>query len=228
MRPFVFINAAVTADGKMDTYQRQGSSISSPADLQRVMQLRAEADAVMVGGRTLINEDPKLTVKPEALRLVRKANNLPENPMKVGITSRDLPNPAGDFISAGPARRVIFTTRRAAPSQIELLVQNGAEIFVQDANRVNLTKALDVLYSLGVQHLMVEGGGTLIFELLSQKLVDEIHLYLAPKIFGGKTAPTLADGSGLLETDALTLKLLDFQALDDTGGLLIRYQCNWQ
>ena len=67
-RPYVFINVAMTADGKIDTFQRKGSAISSKRDKERVDKLRAEADAVMVGGRTLLDEDPKLTVKAEALR----------------------------------------------------------------------------------------------------------------------------------------------------------------
>ena len=62
-RPFVFINIAMTADGKIDTFERRGSAISSSRDKERVDQLRASADAVMVGGKTLLDEDPKLTVK---------------------------------------------------------------------------------------------------------------------------------------------------------------------
>ena len=62
-RPFVFINVAMTADGKIDTFQRRGAAISSAGDKERVDQLRAEADAVLVGGRTLLDEDPRLTVK---------------------------------------------------------------------------------------------------------------------------------------------------------------------
>ena len=72
-RPFVFINVAMTADGKIDTVARKGAPISSERDKERVDQLRAESDAVMVGGRTLLDEDPKLTVKLETLRKDRVA-----------------------------------------------------------------------------------------------------------------------------------------------------------
>jgi len=74
-RPFVFINLAMTADGKIDTFQRKGASISSQRDKERVDKLRAESDAVMVGGKTLLDEDPKLTVNSEILcneRVARK------------------------------------------------------------------------------------------------------------------------------------------------------------
>jgi 2,5-diamino-6-(ribosylamino)-4(3H)-pyrimidinone 5'-phosphate reductase len=226
MRPFVFINVAVTADGKMDTFERKGSGISSDADKLRVMQLRAGADAVMVGGHTLIDEDPKLTVKSAELRLERTARNLPENPMKVGITSLALPQPSGEFMKAGPARRVIFTTSRAATDQVNVLVNEGAEVFILGEKRVHLINVLEILHSLGVRRLMVEGGGALNFELLRLGLVDELYVYIAPKIFGGQSAPTLADGEGLTETAGLKLKLLDVQTLDETGGLYIHYQCS--
>src|ERR1041384_3211883 len=83
-RPFVFINVAMTADGKIDTFERKGSAISSARDKERVDQLRAGADAIMVGGRTLLDEDPKLTVKSETLRAERVARGLSPNPVKVG------------------------------------------------------------------------------------------------------------------------------------------------
>ena len=68
-RPLVFINVAMTLEGKIDTFERKGAVISSQSDRERVDRLRAESDAVMVGGRTLLDEDPKLTVKSEALAL---------------------------------------------------------------------------------------------------------------------------------------------------------------
>jgi 2,5-diamino-6-(ribosylamino)-4(3H)-pyrimidinone 5'-phosphate reductase len=225
MRPFVFINVAVTADGKMDTIQRQGAGISSAADKARVLRLRAEADAVMVGGHTLLDEDPKLTVKSAELRAERVAQGRPENPMKVGIVSRATLKLAGDFMTAGPARRVIFTTALTTLEQVNTLSKHGAEVYVLGEKRVDLLKALETLSTLGVRRLMVEGGSTLNFELLRLGLVDELSVYVAPKIFGGEHAPTLAGGDGLLESAALTLRLVEARVMDEGGGVLIRYQC---
>jgi 2,5-diamino-6-(ribosylamino)-4(3H)-pyrimidinone 5'-phosphate reductase len=224
MRPHVFINVAVTADGKMDTVERKGTGISSAADKARVLRLRAEADAVMVGGQTLLAEDPKLTVQTEQLRAERKAKGLTENPIKVGVVTRATLKPDGNFMTSGPARRVIFTTKQTSPEQISVLSNLGAEVYVLGEKRVNLTLALETLYSLGVRRLMVEGGGRLNFELLREDLVDELSLYLAPKIFGGQTAPTMADGEGLVGSAALNLKLVDVQVLDESGGVIIRYR----
>jgi 2,5-diamino-6-(ribosylamino)-4(3H)-pyrimidinone 5'-phosphate reductase len=224
MRPFVFINVAVSADGKLDTFERNGSSLSSAEDKARVLRLRAEADAVMVGGHTLLSESPKLTVKTPGLRAERLAKGLPENPMKVGVVSQADLRLDGDFITAGPARKVIFTTPQTTPEQINLLSEHGVDVYVLGEKRVDLEKALEMLYQLGVRRLMIEGGGTLNFELLRLGLVDELSVYVAPKIFGGGSAPTMADGDGLVESAAKTLKLVDVRVLDETGGVLIRYQ----
>ena len=70
-RPYTFINVAVTADGKIDTFERKGAAISSAWDKTRVDELRAAADGILVGGKTLLEEQPKLTVKSEALREAR-------------------------------------------------------------------------------------------------------------------------------------------------------------
>lgn len=183
-RPHVFINVAVTADGKMDTFERKGAAISSARDKARVDQLRAEADAVMVGGKTLLDEDPKLTVKSDELRAERIARGLALNPVKVGVVSVADLNPEGNFVNAGKAQVVIFTTSRTSNEQINSLKSRGVDIFILGDLRVNLKQALDKLYSLGIRSLMVEGGGTLNFELLRLGLVDKLTMYIAPMLFG--------------------------------------------
>lgn len=219
-RPYVFINAAMTADGKIDTFERQGSAISSGRDKERVDQLRANVDAILVGGKTLLEEQPKLTVKSEALRESRVQRGLAPNPIKVGVaTIADIP-PESDFIKAGPARVVIFTTNQTSKEQLARLKASDAEIFVHTKPRVNLTLMLQTLKKIGVDHLMVEGGGTMNFELMRLGLVDELMIYIAPMIFGGANAPTLADGLGLMRSDAIALKLQNIETHEDSGVLL--------
>ncbi|MEN8098487.1 MAG: dihydrofolate reductase family protein, partial [Chloroflexota bacterium] len=79
-RPYITINVAMTADGKIDTTERRGAQISSSDDWERVDRLRADHDAVMVGGQTMLEEDPRLTVKSSKLRAERIARGLDENP----------------------------------------------------------------------------------------------------------------------------------------------------
>jgi len=221
-RPFVFINIAMTADGKIDTFERKGSAISSPRDKERVDQLRADADAVMVGGRTLLDEDPKLTVKSEVLRAERVARGLSQNPIKVGVVTQATIDADSQFLNSGPADIVIFTTRQTSKKYLSLLKSRQVDVYVDNAEKVNLKRALATLKDLGVDHLMVEGGATLNFELMRLGLVDEVTAYVAPMVFGGLSAPTMAAGSGLKRSEAIPLELSEVEKWED-GGVLLKY-----
>jgi 2,5-diamino-6-(ribosylamino)-4(3H)-pyrimidinone 5'-phosphate reductase len=222
-RPYTFINVAMTADGKIDTAERKGAAISSKGDKARVDQLRADADAILVGGKTLLEELPKLTVKSEALREGRIRQGRSPNPIKVGVvTVADIPLDS-DFVKVGGTRVVIFTTSQTSNEQIECLRAHNVEVFVEDAPRVDLSKMMLTLYSIGVKRLMVEGGGTMNFELMRLGLVDELMIYIAPMIFGGSNAPTLADGIGVPRDLAIEMNLLDVLQWED-GGIVLRYK----
>jgi 2,5-diamino-6-(ribosylamino)-4(3H)-pyrimidinone 5'-phosphate reductase len=192
-----------------------------------VDQLRAKADAVMVGGRTLLDEDPKLTVKSKTLREERVKHGLAPNPVKVGVVTRAEFKSHSEFLYEGGGRIVIFTTHHSSKEQIEFLrsddLKDRVEVFVHASERVDLKKMMQTLHKLGIKRLMVEGGATLNFELIRLGLVDEISAYVAPMIFGGETAPTLAAGSGLERSEAVTLKLSHVEHWDD-GGVLLTYQ----
>ena len=222
-RPFVFINVAMTADGKIDTFARKGAAISSLRDKERVDQLRAGSDAVMVGGKTLLSEHPKLTVKSEALRAERVARGLSPNPIKVGVVTKADLNPHSKFLYEGNAKVVIFTTYQTSKDKLVFLRSQGADVYADYQNKVDLNNALATLRELGVQRLMVEGGATLNFELLRLGLVDEVMVYVAPLIFVGASAPALAAGSGLERSAAIPLKLIRCESWDD-GGIFLNYQ----
>jgi len=222
-RPFVFINVAMTADGKIDTFERKGAAVSSPKDKERVDKLRAESDAILIGGRTLLDEDPKLVVKSESLRASRLARGLSANPIKVGIATKADVKPDSNFLNIGQARIVIFTTHQTSMERINLLRAHHAEVFVHETPRVDLTSALETLKKLGVNRLMVEGGGTMNFELIKLGLVDELTAYVAPMIFGGASAPTMADSFGVARESALHLHLMDVEKWDD-GGVILKYK----
>ena len=224
MKPYVIINAAMSLDGKIDTFERRGATISSPEDKQRVLELRASVDAVLVGGNTLNRENPKLTVKLPELAQQRLAAGLPANPAKVGIVSKTELDPQGDFVATGPARRIVFTTPKTDASQRATLEAAGVEVFVHDGERVDLASALETLSTLGLKRVMLEGGGTLIAEFIRLGLADELQVYVAPKLFGGVHAPSLVAGDGWRESEAKTLELVEARVLDSVGGLLLHYR----
>ena len=219
-RPYVLINVAATVDGKIDSVERRGAAISSERDRARVDALRASVDAVMVGGRTLLQEDPRLTVRSAELRAERLARGEPENPAKVGVVSRLDLRPDCRFLSVGPARIILFTT---APESRPAWLSDGAvEVHAMGDARVDLAAAMHTLAGLGIRRVLVEGGGTLNFELLRLGLVDEVQVFVGPLVLGGASAPTLADGDGLVRDQAITLRLADVEQWQD-GGLVLRY-----
>ena len=234
-RPHILVNVAMTADGKIDSVVRKGASISSLADKRRVDELRASVDAVLVGGRTLLHEDPKLTVKSADLRAERLRNGLPENPTKVGVVT-DIGaafmtakkgsgqfQPLQQFLTSGSAQVHLFTTQCDEPEVLAHFTTAGAKVHSMGQERVDLVEVFRYLYEIGILSVLVEGGGTLIAELFSLNLVDEITIYIAPMIFGGSSAPTLADGRGFLPAQAPSLVLISSEKFDEEGGILIHY-----
>ena len=215
------VNVAMTLDGKIDTVARQGAKISSDADWERVDRLRAAHDAILVGGNTLLSEDPRLTVKSEQLRASRVTRGLAPAPAKVGMISNAALSANSRFLTDGGGEVFLFTTERTSPQQLALLKDAGAKVFIMGKRLINLHAAFGILREHGIQTLMVEGGGEMIAALLAVGLVDEIHAYIAPLIFGGATAPTLADGGGLQEK--AKLDLISVEKLED-GGVLAKYK----
>ena len=228
-RPRVLVNMAMTADGKVDTAARRGARISTADDDDRVDALRAEVDAVMVGGRTLLAEDPRLTVRSAALVAARRQRGHAPQPTRVAVVSEIPASWTGTGLEAGSrflhgetARVVVFTTERTPPAVRERLVAAGAEVVMLGGCRVDLVAALRHLARTGVERLLVEGGGTLVEALLRERLIDEIRLFVAPRILGGSDAPTPAEGLGFAVDDAVRLRLVEAGRLGD-DGLLLHY-----
>lgn len=220
--PHVIVNVAMTADGKTDTLHCRGATISSTEDKQRVDHLRADVDAIMVGGRTLLQDDPRLTVKSGLLRQERLDRGLSANPIKVGVVTKAAIQPDSRFLTDGPAQLILFTTSQTEPTQVELLRQQGVLVYVLGEQQVDLALAMQKLLEMGVQRLLVEGGGILIESLLRLQLIDEINIYIAPLIFGGASAPTFVNGQGFSLDEALRLQLIAINKLGD-GGVLLHY-----
>jgi 2,5-diamino-6-(ribosylamino)-4(3H)-pyrimidinone 5'-phosphate reductase len=219
-RPYVIINAAMSADGKLSTTERRQVRISGTEDFARVDRLRAECDAVMVGIGTVLADNPSLRLKNADLAAARTARGLDEQPMRVVIDSLARTPPDGDLFRKGSGRRVIFVSSKAPEERIAGLSKHAIVIRAGDT-AVNLDKVLDILYGMGVRKLMVEGGATLLWSFVSQGLFDEIRIYVGALIIGGKNAPTLIDGHGFTKEDEFPkLVLKDAERMDD-GILLI-------
>lgn len=238
-RPYLLINVAASADGKIDHITRRGALLSSQEDKIRVDELRASMDAIMVGGKTLLGDDPKLTIRSAELRSRRIQQGLPENPAKVGIISEipwidtdgssghgQKPHPSllQNFLTAGPSRIYIFTTKRTNPEILAALGSAGVQTHVSPGRAIDLKYVLCSLYTSGIRSLMVEGGGTLNAELFRLGLVDELRVYIASKIIGGASAPTPVDGAGFFPKATPALELVAAGKFDSQGGVLLQYK----
>lgn len=220
-RPFVFINAAMSADGKISTVKRTQTRMSGTEDFDRVDSLRAGSDAIMVGIGTVLADDPSLTIKSEKRREERKKTGKDENPWRIVVDSTARTPVDAEVLNKGEGKRIIAVSQRAILEDVGRLGEK-ADIMVGGVEEVDLKKLLYDLWLRGVRRVMVEGGATLNWSLISQKLLDEIYTYVGNMILGGETAPTLVDGEGFGEEDAaVKLELLDVEKLDE--GLLIRW-----
>lgn len=222
MRPFVFVNLAMSADGKLSTVERRQVKISGKNDFSRVDYIKADADAVMVGVGTVIADDPSLTVKSPEYKSMRVKNGFDENPLRIVIDSTGRTPENSEILHKGEGQRVIAVSNKASQEKIEAL-NEYADIFVGGDDKVDLNSLMEALYDNGIRKVMVEGGGTLIWSLFKDSLVDEIYTCIGNIIIGGENAPTPVDGEGFFKEDEFPkLQLIDVEKMDD--GVLLRWK----
>jgi riboflavin-specific deaminase-like protein len=198
-RPFVFVNLAMTADGKIATANRAVHSFGSARDLRHLYELRATADAVMCGARTVEISGATLGNGGEKFRRRRLVNGLAEHPLRIIVSGGGSIDPAARIFQERSAPILVLTTRRASEKKLMQLRHQADEIKTSPGRELDFRAALRWLHAQkGVQRLLCEGGGELNEALFRAGLVDEIHLTICPLIFGGRTAPTIADGRGQL------------------------------
>lgn len=208
--PFVFVNMAMTADGKIATTNRAVSSFGSSRDLAHLYELRATADAVMCGAQTASAPEIHLGPGGERYRRLRRRRGLAEYNLRVLVTGSGALDPAAPVFAKRFSPIVVLTTARAGQRQRDRLLAVADEVVVCGERELDFRAALAHLRShWGVRRLLCEGGGELNDALFRAGLVQELHLTICPFVFGGRQAPTIADGVGaarLAEAAAFRLK----------------------
>ncbi|RJT06447.1 2,5-diamino-6-(ribosylamino)-4(3H)-pyrimidinone 5'-phosphate reductase [Halococcus sp. IIIV-5B] len=215
----VVANAAMSADGKLSSRRREQVVISGPEDFARVDALRASCDAVLVGVGTVLADDPHLTVEDPDLRDERRARGDPEHPARVVVDTRARTPPESRILDSEASTHVLVG--EAAPEdRRSALREAGAHLVEVGDDRVDLTSGFAALEAEGIDRLMIEGGGEVLFSVFEAGLVDELSVFLGSLVIGGRDAPTLADGDGFVD-DFPPLELDGVEQLDD--GVLCRY-----
>ena len=214
-RPWVVVNCAMSADGKLALPDRTPVEISSEEDMLRVHRLRASCDAILVGATTVLADDPKLHVSP---------GRVPDPPalLKVVLDSSGCVPADARFLS-GPGSSLVATVDRTLPSLVGRVGHRAEVRAFGDGPLVDLPVLLAHLLDRGVKRLMVEGGGKTVWSFMNAGLVDELSIYIGPLVIGGSDAPTPTDGEGAASiADAVRLDVVSVERLGD--GVWIRDQ----
>jgi len=188
---------AMTADGKIATANRAVSTFGSKRDHEHLLELRATADAVMAGAAT-VNAAP-INLGPGALkfRRGRLKNGLAEYNLRVIVSGSGSINPDAEIFRKKFSPVIILTTQRVSEKKLKQLRAVADEVKICGETEIDFQAALRWLREKWkVKRLLCEGGGELNDSMFRAGLVDEVHLTICPKIFGGRQAPTIADGLG--------------------------------
>lgn len=195
--PFTYINMAMSADGKIATANRAVVSFGSQHDHANLLTLRATADAVMSGARTV--DGDAVDLGPGGLRYQRRRvqNGLAEFNLRIIVSGSGSVNPAAEIFKHRFSPIILFTTDRISATRQSRLGDLVDELYIGGTTEINFPAAFAWLRERwGVRRLAAEGGAELNDALLRHGLVDELHVTICPKIFGGRNAPTIAEGTG--------------------------------
>jgi 5-amino-6-(5-phosphoribosylamino)uracil reductase len=217
-RPYTLVSCSVSIDGYI------GSSasrllLSNDADFDRVDAVRASCDAILVGAATVRIDNPRLLVRSQALREQRTARGLAPSPMKVTVTRRAELDAHADFFTTGEAEKLVYC---ASPRVDDARLRLGPVATVVDGgNIVEMRKLSTDLAARGVERLMVEGGGKVHTQFLTDDLADELQLVVAPVFVGDSQAPRFVRDGRFPWNPGRRAKLADVRQIGDV--VLLRY-----
>ncbi|MFE5671361.1 RibD family protein [Agromyces sp. NPDC056523] len=193
-RPYVILSAAMSIDGFLDTAVPPRLALSNAEDFDRVDEVRAQSDAILVGARTVRLDNPRLLVRSEERRRRREAEGLSSSPWKVTLTATGDLDPGADFFTSGHSTKLVYCPRSTSDELRNRLGEHATVVPLGD--EVTVAALVGDLHDRGVRSLLVEGGGTTITQFLASDLADELQLAIAPFFVGDRHAPRLiGDGT---------------------------------
>ncbi len=224
--PFVYLNVATTADGKLAPANRHFVPFGSKRDQELLILLRTRCDAIMAGARTVDSVPVNLGPGGKKYRDMRIKNGLAEYNLRVVVSGSASLDPKAEIFKHKFSPLILLTTERAPRARIARLEKQGAIVKMCGDREVDFPSALRWLHKeWGVKRLLCEGGGEINDALLRKDLVHQVYLTLCPVIFGGRNAPTMADGIGVEKlADATRLKLKAFERVADEMYLVYEVQ----
>ena len=212
-RPYVIINCAMSADGKIASPSGKQLRISNEEDIKRMYNLRNSCDAVLVGINTILSDNPKLTVKETYVEN-------PKNPIRIILDVHC--RTKTDALAVDEKAKTLIITNGKCDKNYSSTVE-VVQCGVDYEGLIDLEKMLEILSEHDIKKLMVEGGSTIIWNFLKQGFVDDLYVFIGPVIIGGKYTPSMADGEGIsTEDDLINLEIAEVSKLND--GILVHYK----
>ncbi|MGW4639260.1 RibD family protein [Sphaerisporangium sp. NPDC004334] len=218
-RPYVLLSVAMSIDGFIDDASGAPLALSNEADFDRVDEVRAGCDAILVGAGTIRADDPRLVVRSAARRAERVRRGLTETPVKVTLTGRGDLDPERRFFALGDAEKIVYVTGPSAGRVRRTL--SGVATVVDAGDPLDLPGVLANLAARGVGRLMVEGGTAVHTLFLAHGLVDELHLVVAPFLVGDPAAPRFVGGASFPYGHDRPMRLAEARPIGDV--VLLRY-----
>ena len=217
-RPYTLLSCSVSMDG----YIASAASrllLSNDADFDRVDSIRASCDAILVGATTVRTDNPRLLVQSQARRDERTARGLAPSPMKVTVTRQAELDAGADFFTTGDVEKLVYCAKsRVGDARARL---GPVATVVDGGHTVEMRRLSNDLAARGVERLMVEGGGNVHTQFLTDDLVDELQLVIAPVFVGDSHAPRFVRDGCFPWNPARRATLADVRQIGDV--VLLRY-----
>jgi riboflavin-specific deaminase-like protein len=221
-RPFVTANFALTWDARISTRKGSPANFSSPRDKRRLIEIRAECDAVLASVKTVATDNMTMGLPDADLRSARIARGQAAYPVRVLLTNSGRIDPGLRIFEKDFSPVVIFSTTRM-PERTRRALADRADLWLHETAAVNLAAMLATLRKeYGVKRLVCEGGAQVFRALLEAGLIDELHVTFTPRIFGGRCAPTLTGVAGDFLPKSTPLRLRSMEVVE--GECFLRYR----
>jgi 5-amino-6-(5-phosphoribosylamino)uracil reductase len=185
-RPYTILSCGISLDGYLDAATPDRLVLSNEADLDRVDEVRADCDAILVGAATVRNDNPRLLVRSAERRMRRRTRGLAESPMKVTVTGCARLDAGSNFFTTGDSEKLVYCASPSVPTARRRLA--AVATVIDGGEPVEVPRMTEDLFDRGVRRLMVEGGGRVHTQFLTADLADELHLVVAPFFVGTSQA----------------------------------------
>jgi 5-amino-6-(5-phosphoribosylamino)uracil reductase len=209
----------MSIDGYLDSATPRRLELSNNADFDRVDAVRASCDAILIGAATVRNDNPRLLVRSKDRRDARAARGLSPSPIKVTVTERVELNPRSDFFTTGDIEKLVYCVSPRVGSARSRL--GSVATVIDGGQRVEMRRLSEDLGARGVQRLMVEGGGKVHTQFLTDNLADELQLVVAPVFVGDSRAPRFVSDGRFPWNPGRRATLAGVRQIGDT--VLLRY-----